>query len=137
MTSKRANEVNRAIAEACGWTDIHEEDWFIEDYGVYDPMTGLIGVPPNQKYKAVLPDYTADMNAAMGAAGELLPGKWHVGMHPDYSDGFVFFWQYGAREEDNIESIHATLDTVPAAICEAIVTARGLVVESEVSYGKQ
>ena len=63
------SELNRKIAEARGWTQITEEEWWVEDWSMYDSVEGLVGCPPGQDYRYPLPDYQNSLDDAW----QLLP----------------------------------------------------------------
>jgi len=86
-------QINAAIAEACGWTDIFEH-----------PEFGLMGVAPETHgCRTAIEDYTHDLNA-MHEAEKVLKGYkqvatyvWHLGINAgDWSTG------------ENMMTTHAT-----------------------------
>lgn len=53
---------NRAIAEWCGWRDVAIRKW---------GASVMIGVPPNKKHSASVPDYHTDLNSMHSAESRL------------------------------------------------------------------
>lgn len=118
MTSKRADAVNRAIAAALGLEVRQNKDKFEQTkYHIFPAVEDFLS------------DYATDMNAAIAAAGELLPGRWQL-IH--FNSGFRFDWSDNTDKWYDIHPKSNAPADIAAAICEAIVTARQLVVESEV-----
>lgn len=150
MTSKRANAVNRAIAEACGYyiyhydkdhpaqcyymlsipNDCHWAGWdqlrFRNEWGQWKA-----GERKTEKEAwNDVPDYYNSLDEAIAAAGELLPGRWQL-IH--FNSGFRFDWSDNTDKWYDIHPKSNAPADIASAICEAIVTARQMVVESEVS----
>lgn len=69
------NEINAAIAEACGWTNINS--------------AGKAGRAPNADYIGYefIPDYCNDLNAMHNAEGLLSESQWQ-----DFVDHLVNDW---------------------------------------------
>jgi hypothetical protein len=84
-------QINAAIAEACGWTDIFEH-----------PEFGLMGVAPETHgCRTAIEDYTYDLNA-MHEAEKLLKGNPQIA---------TYVWHLENRAGDtnkNIMATHAT-----------------------------
>lgn len=126
-----SEQYNRAIAEACGWTDIYEEEWF-ENY------SNLFGTRPGSIRPMPLPDYYYSIDEAIEAAAELL--NYGLCIFLDPNDPHITY-KNGKRDEfGDLWTRLSTRSNAPAdiaaAICEAIVQACGIVVESEVSDGQ-
>jgi len=60
------HEINKRIAIACGWTEIHDE--------VKPAVTYTWGTPPNSFHRDLLPSYHSDLNAMHEAENCLLVG---------------------------------------------------------------
>ena len=69
-------QINAAIAEACGWTDVHfslaaTDEWSTE--------RRVVGIPPKHCTHDVAPDYCNDLNAMHEALKTLPPDQlWDV-----------------------------------------------------------
>jgi hypothetical protein len=59
------SDLNRRIAIALGWTDIHEGSYWEEDYYDTREVHTLFGTPPGHQDKRPLRDWEHDLNAAM------------------------------------------------------------------------
>lgn len=97
-------QINRAIAEACGWTKIYTEDF--SQVGV--PCFRAMGIPPNFIHidnALALPNYCNDLNAMhkaekvlgnrLGAYGELLC-EMTVVSERDFAECYI--WHATARQ---------------------------------------
>lgn len=131
------SDVNRKIAELCGWTDIHEDEWWEEDFYGDGFTKGLVGVSPNGEGLLPLPDYQHSLDAAVQAAGELLNYGLCIFLNPDNPH---ITYKNGKRDEfgDLWTSLPVKSNDpadIAAAICEAILQARGQEVQ-EVSDGE-
>lgn len=125
MTSERASAVNRAIAEALGLEVRQNKDKFEQTkYHIFPAVEDF------------LPDYTTDMNAAMDAA---VKSRNIAGINIHINNEFIreSYVQWMDKQHQwhrvEIDAMIPTPADIAAAICEAIVTARQLVVKSEVS----
>lgn len=62
------DQINRAIAEVCGWTEI----------GICDCGFKISGIPPYRSaHKKHIPDYCADLNEMHDAEKTLTDDQWH------------------------------------------------------------
>jgi hypothetical protein len=90
-------QINAAIAEACGWTGIHDSGpWHNHKLWGYPPMKHGQG---GNAYK-YLPDYCADLNA-MHDAEKVLRDKellFEYGMHISNSHHYEYLLRATARE---------------------------------------
>ena len=64
-------QINEAIAEACGWTDVHfslaaTDEWPTE--------RRIVGIPPTHCTHDVAPNYCSDLNAMHEAEKTLIEG---------------------------------------------------------------
>ena len=85
-------QINAAIAEACGWTDF-----------VVHPEFGLMGTPPDTHgLRTAVDYYTADLNAMHEAEKVLVPRSWN-----NFSENW---WNYSRNLAciSDGRSIHAT-----------------------------
>lgn len=139
MTSERASAVNKAIWGSLGGKVFKERNtWIIQDI---DGTRRIMGEQGNLEFwqasaaKHLAKHYYTDMNAAIAAAGELLNYELHIYLDPDNPH---IVYKNGKRDEfgDLWTTLPAQSNApadIAAAICEAIVTARQMVVESEVT----
>jgi hypothetical protein len=86
-------EINKTIAEYCGWTECRLT---IKGAGGGTRNETAYGKPPARKYEAPCPDYTRDLNAMHEAEKVLERKQWHV-----YADNID-------EMHRKIELIHAT-----------------------------
>lgn len=66
------NDLNRRIADALGWTDIHTDRYWYEQYDSDGWVGALFGTPPGSQDKRPLPDYEHDLNAAHQVVASVL-----------------------------------------------------------------
>lgn len=57
-------QINRAIAEACGWTDVH---FSLAATDEFPTQRRVVGMPPGHYTHNVVPNYCVDLNAMHGA----------------------------------------------------------------------
>lgn len=93
------DQINKAIAEACGWTEIHDSGpWHNHKPWGYPPQPPGAG---GNAYKYV-PDYCNDLNAMHEAEKTLTPKNWN-----NFSENWWIYCKL-LRVNDADEAIHAT-----------------------------
>lgn len=125
-----SDAINIAVAKECGWTGIREGQYA-------DGGTDIFGIPPGAEDERPIPDYCHDLNAAMAAARELLPnGNIDIELYDkDFGSQIIIQWD-GSTDETYInKSFIKDLSALPAFICEAILQANGVTVDSNPEGG--
>ena len=85
------NQINQAIAEACGWTDVH---FSLAATDEFPTERRVVGIPPKHCTHDVAPNYCSDLNA-MHEAEKTLKGYeqihtyvWHLNNRQDWETDF-------------------------------------------------
>lgn len=89
------NQINQAIAEACGWTDVH---FSLAATDEFPTERRIVGIPPTHCTHDVAPNYCSDLNAMHEAEKTLFPyyatvyaNKLARATKADYSDDTEYF----------------------------------------------
>jgi hypothetical protein len=101
-------EINKAIAEYCGWTECRLT---IKGAGGGTRFETAYGKPPNRKYEASCPDYTGCLNA-MHAAELVLKEK---GILSSYLSCIALVCGFKAQGDYAWKELHAGLQAVVRA----------------------
>ena len=89
------NQINQAIAEACGWTDVH---FSLAATDEFPTERRIVGIPPKHRTHDVAPKYCTDLNAMHEAEKTIFPyyatvyaNKLARATKADYSDDTEYF----------------------------------------------
>lgn len=115
-------ELDRKIAEMLGWSDFEEVDYFVEDYGGYYPVhDDLEGLPPNGKYRALIPRYSTFVDDAVllwqDVPDTFTPRLVRMIAPKDGSIGYAY--KAAFLHNETMESVESVADSPALAICEA------------------
>ena len=91
------NQINQAIAEACGWTDVH---FSLAATDEFPTERRVVGIPPKHCTHDVAPNYCADLNAMHDAEKFLRDANllFEYGMHITNSHHYEYLLRATARE---------------------------------------
>jgi hypothetical protein len=111
-------EINRAVAESLGWTDVH---MYEDDAG--PPIH--CGYAPNSTYASLVPDYCNSYDAIMPLVKALKKGREQRFVekltHMVYPDEGNKDWVL-----IHISSCHALITATPRQLCEAYLAVGGV-----------
>ena len=95
-------EINLAIAEACGWTDISQYTQAVDGWYGHEPENGLHSQVPN---------YCNDLNAMHEAEKQMRNGDWtrYCQYLAEYGGGTVRFVSVHATAQSRAEAFLKTL----------------------------